>query len=99
MPYSAASNAASDLGLHCLAMSHKKEARLIWFKYYLCIDFSKMIIYYKTTWMIELKYKMCYAHLTPAAIGILYYVNVAFLGYIICFVCLEFNSASSYVRH
>ena len=23
---------ASDLGLHCLPMSHKKEARLIWVK-------------------------------------------------------------------
>ena len=28
MPHSA----ASDLGLHCLPMSHKKEARLIWVK-------------------------------------------------------------------
>ena len=26
MPHSA----ASDLGLHCLPMSHKKDARLIW---------------------------------------------------------------------
>ena len=25
--------AASDLGLHCLRMSHKKNARLIWFKF------------------------------------------------------------------
>ena len=25
-------SAASDLGLHCLAMSHIKEARLIWVK-------------------------------------------------------------------
>ena len=23
-------SAASDLGLHCLPMSHKKDARLIW---------------------------------------------------------------------
>ena len=28
-------NAASDLGLHCLPMSHKKDARLIWVN--LCI--------------------------------------------------------------
>ena len=28
MPHSA----ASDLGLHCLPMSHKKDARLIWVK-------------------------------------------------------------------
>ena len=25
-------SAASDLGLHCLSMSHKKDARLIWVK-------------------------------------------------------------------
>ena len=25
-------NVASNLGLHCLPMSHKKEARLIWVK-------------------------------------------------------------------
>ena len=25
--------AASDLGLHCLHKSHKKNARLIWFKF------------------------------------------------------------------
>ena len=25
-------SAASDLGLHCLPMSHKKDVRLIWFK-------------------------------------------------------------------
>ena len=25
-------SAASDLGLHCLSMSHKMGARLIWFK-------------------------------------------------------------------
>ena len=26
-------SAASDLGLHCLLVSHKKEARLVWVKY------------------------------------------------------------------
>ena len=26
---------ASDLGLHCLSMSHKKDARLIWVNYML----------------------------------------------------------------
>ena len=26
--------AASDLGLHCLSMSQKRDARLIWIKYY-----------------------------------------------------------------
>ena len=25
-------SAASDLALHCLLMSHRKDARLIWFK-------------------------------------------------------------------
>ena len=26
-------SAASDLGMHCLPMSHKKDATLIWVKY------------------------------------------------------------------
>ena len=29
-------SAASDLGLHCLYMSHKKDTRLIWVKYLFC---------------------------------------------------------------
>ena len=29
------SSAPSDLGLHCLPMSHKKDARLIWVNYML----------------------------------------------------------------
>ena len=28
-------SAPSDLGLHCLPMSHKKDARLIWVNYML----------------------------------------------------------------
>ena len=31
-PHPVASSAASDQGLHCLPMSHKKEAMLIWVK-------------------------------------------------------------------
>ena len=31
-PCSYAASAASDLDLHCLPMSHKKDARLIWVK-------------------------------------------------------------------
>ena len=29
-PYQMPHSAASDLGLHCFPMSHKKDARLIW---------------------------------------------------------------------
>ena len=29
-------SAASDLGMHCLPMSHKKDPRLIWVKVNLC---------------------------------------------------------------
>ena len=32
-------NAASDLGLHCLPLSHKKDARLIW------VEGSRVIVY------------------------------------------------------
>ena len=31
-PYQTPRSVASDLGLHCLSMSHKKDARRIWVK-------------------------------------------------------------------
>ena len=34
---------ASDLGLYYLSMSHKKNARLIWVKYFCCICYSHQL--------------------------------------------------------
>ena len=31
-------SAASDQGLHCLPMSHKKDARLIWVNTFVCVS-------------------------------------------------------------
>ena len=37
-------SAVSDLGLHCLAMSHKKDVRLIWVKYsILSLQLSRLV--------------------------------------------------------
>ena len=41
---------ASDLGLHCLPMSHKKDARLIWVNY---VQFVLQIkLFYKSVSML-----------------------------------------------
>ena len=34
---------ASDLALYYLSMSHKKNARLIWVKYFCCICYSSVL--------------------------------------------------------
>ena len=34
---------ASDLGLYYLSMSHKKNARLIWVKYFCCMCYSHQL--------------------------------------------------------
>ena len=33
-------NAVSDLGLHCLSMSHKRDIRHMWVKQFWCIHFA-----------------------------------------------------------
>ena len=33
-------SAASDLGLHCVSMSHKKDTRHTWVKYFCCVCYS-----------------------------------------------------------
>ena len=37
-------NAASDLGLHCLPMSHKKETRLMWVNAKKIADFVQLCL-------------------------------------------------------
>ena len=46
MPHSA----ASDLGLHCLPMSHKKDARFIWVK---CVG-NRFMFYSENTFLVSL---------------------------------------------
>ena len=43
--------AASDLGLHCLPMYHKKGARLIWINVFLInyYDISRPIVFFNMT--------------------------------------------------
>ena len=48
---------ASDLRLHCLLMSHKKDARLIWVKYLGCIYVTHIICILYSSNCIYFEYK------------------------------------------